>query len=67
MKVEIRDVIESVSNISLLDVDSGADTNRTVITFTGPPKDVIQGAFELIKLASKLIDMSKHNGEHLAK
>jgi len=61
---EIVSVLKSQKNIHLLDVDSGHDTNRTVITFIGPPKDVIEGAFNLIKKSLELIDMSKHNGEH---
>ena len=36
----ITDVIEGVSGIRLLDVDPGADTNRTVVTFVGPPEAV---------------------------
>ena len=61
---KIIEPIKSNDGLHLLDVDSGADTNRTVITFVGAPSDVIQGAFQLIELASKLIDMSTHKGEH---
>ena len=61
---QIIEPIKSNNALHLLDLDPGADTNRTVITFTGPPTDVIEGAFQLIKSASKLIDMSKHKGEH---
>jgi len=61
---KIIEPIKSNNALHLLDVDSGADTNRTVITFVGSPEDVIKGAFELIKSASRLIDMSKHKGEH---
>ena len=56
--------IKQNSNVHLLDVDMGFDTNRTVVTFVGKPTDVIKVAFECIKIASKLIDMSKHKGEH---
>ena len=42
---EITDVIVSVPNISLLDVDPGSDTNRTVVTFVGPPELVVEAAF----------------------
>ncbi|MBC8311247.1 MAG: glutamate formimidoyltransferase [Candidatus Marinimicrobia bacterium] len=61
---EITDVIESVSNISLLDVDPGADTNRTVVTFVGPPEKVIDAAFLAIKKAAEILDMQTHKGEH---
>ncbi len=56
--------IESVEGITVLDVDSGADTNRTVVTFVGEPKNVIEAAYEGIREASKIIDMSNHNGTH---
>ncbi len=61
---QIIEPIKSNNVLHLLDVDPGADTNRTVITFIGPPEDVLEGAFQLIKLASNLIDMTKHQGEH---
>ena len=61
---DITDVIESVSNISLLDVDPGADTNRTVVTFVGPPEAVVNAAFLAIKKASEILDMRTHKGAH---
>jgi len=60
----IANVVETVEGIKLLDVDPGAATNRTVITFVGEPKQVIKAAYLLIKKASELIDMSKHSGAH---
>ena len=56
--------IKSVEGIKILDVDPGKDTNRTVVTFVGEPNAVIDAAFEGIKEASKIIDMSKHKGTH---
>ena len=61
---QIVEPIKSNNTLHLLDIDPGFDTNRTVITFTGAPTDVIEGAFQLIKSASKLINMSNHKGEH---
>jgi len=61
---DITDVIESVSNISLLDVDPGADTNRTVVTFVGPPEAVVDAAFLAIKKASEILNMQTHKGAH---
>lgn len=61
---KITDAIESVEGISLLDVDPGRDTNRTVVTFVGPPEGVVEAAFKAVKKAAELIDMSKHRGEH---
>ena len=60
----ITDEIESVADVKLLDVDPGVATNRTVVTFVGPPQQVIEAAFRAIKMASQLIDMSMHKGEH---
>ena len=61
---QITDAMEIVSGITLLDVESGYDTNRTVVTIVGNPDSVIKSAFLGIKKASELIDMKKHRGEH---
>ncbi len=61
---KIAAVVETVEGVKLLDIDAGAATNRTVITFVGEPENVIEAAFILIKKAAELIDMSKHSGEH---
>ncbi|MCC7527880.1 MAG: glutamate formimidoyltransferase [Candidatus Melainabacteria bacterium] len=60
----ISDAIRSVQGVSLLDVDPGWSTNRTVITFVGSPEVIVEGAFQAIKTAQGLIDMRKHKGEH---
>jgi len=56
--------IKGVNGVVLLDVDPGADTNRTVFTIAGEPEAVVEAAFVAIKKASELIDMSKHHGAH---
>lgn len=61
---QITDKIEAVEGVRLLDVDPGKTTNRTVVTFVGTPDEVVEAAFNAIKKASELIDMSKHKGEH---
>ncbi len=61
---QITDEIESVEGVSLLDVDPGKATNRTVVTFVGNPQAVIEAAFLAIKKAGELIDMRTHKGEH---
>ena len=61
---QIADSIESVEGIKLLNIDLGKATNRTVITFVGEPKAVIEAAFRGIRKAAELIDMSKQKGEH---
>ena len=60
----VTSVIADVDGVHLLDVDPGAETNRTVITFIGSPKGVAEAAFRVVKRASELIDMSKHSGAH---
>ena len=56
--------VSATDGVTLLDVDPGADTNRTVITFVGEPDQVVEAAFRLIKRAAELIDMTTHSGEH---
>lgn len=60
----ITDAIESVKGISLLDVDPGEATNRTVVTFVGEPEAVVEAAFRGVKRAAELIDMRNHHGAH---
>jgi glutamate formiminotransferase/formiminotetrahydrofolate cyclodeaminase len=60
----IAGVVETVPGVMLLDVDPGASTNRTVITFAGAPEAVSEAAFLLIQKAQELIDMRQHKGEH---
>jgi len=61
---QITGTIESVDGVSLLDVDPGATTNRTVVTFVGSPKAAVEAAFRAIQKAAELIDMRKHKGAH---
>lgn len=56
--------IESVRGVTLLDVDPGEDTNRTVMTFVGAPEAVAEAAFRAGKRAAETIDMAKHHGSH---
>jgi glutamate formiminotransferase len=55
---------ETVEGVALLDVDPGKATNRTVITFAGPPEAVVEAAVRLARKAVELIDMRGHRGEH---
>jgi len=61
---EITDAIKSTDGVSLLDVDPGATTNRTVVTLVGSPDAAVEAAFRGIKKAAELIDMRKHKGAH---
>ena len=61
---QITDEIEKIDGVTLLDVDPGAATNRTVVTFVGTPEEVIEAAVKAVKKASEIIDMRHHRGEH---
>jgi glutamate formiminotransferase / formiminotetrahydrofolate cyclodeaminase len=61
---QITGAIELVEGVSLLDVDPGATTNRTVVTFVGSPGAAVEAAFRGIQKAAELIDMRKHKGAH---
>src|SRR5256714_6071342 len=61
---QITDAIQSAEGATLLDVDPGATTNRTVVTLVGTPEAAVEAAFRAIKKAAELIDMRKHNGAH---
>ncbi|MGQ1784292.1 MULTISPECIES: glutamate formimidoyltransferase [unclassified Saccharicrinis] len=61
---QITDEIKKVEGVSLIDVDPGKATNRTVVTMVGTPNEVLEAAFQAIKKARELIDMRKHKGAH---
>jgi glutamate formiminotransferase/formiminotetrahydrofolate cyclodeaminase len=60
----ITSEIEAVPGVRLLDVDPGASTNRTVVTFIGSPEAVLEAAFRSIAKAAEVIDMRAHKGAH---
>lgn len=53
-----------ISGVTLLDVESNPDHNRSVITFVGEPGPVKQAALAAGKKAVELIDLNHHKGEH---
>lgn len=64
-KIEaIAAAIRSVQGATLLDVDPGADTNRTVYTFVGEPEAVLEAALAAARVAHALLDMRAHSGAH---
>jgi glutamate formiminotransferase/formiminotetrahydrofolate cyclodeaminase len=58
------DAVRKVSGVTLLDVDPGKSTNRTVFTIVGDPDSIVEAAFRFAKKAYELIDMTRHSGEH---
>ena len=64
-KIEkIVNAIKEGGKVSVLDVDPGEATNRTVVTFVGEPDDVVEAALRGMKKAKELIDMRGHHGAH---
>jgi glutamate formiminotransferase / 5-formyltetrahydrofolate cyclo-ligase len=61
---KIVEEVRKVEGVKLLDYSSDADHNRTVVTMVGTPEATAEAAFNLVKKASELIDMSKHSGGH---
>lgn len=60
----IENNIAVVAGVKVLHIDQGIDANRTVITFAGEPKAVVEAAFIAIKTAGELIDMRQQKGAH---
>ena len=60
----IAKAIKDTYGCSLLDVDPGYSTNRTVYTFVGDENSIIEGALNATRVAKELIDMRNHTGEH---
>lgn len=61
---QIAEAIAIVPDVHVLDVQSDADHNRTVVTFVGESEAVEEAAFQGIGKAAELIDMDLHRGEH---
>ena len=60
----IAEAIRQTPGCTLLDVDPGRSTNRTVYTFVGSPEAVVEGALAAAGVARERIDMRRHHGEH---
>ncbi|CDN30911.1 Glutamate formiminotransferase/Glutamate formyltransferase [Mucinivorans hirudinis] len=60
----IASAIRHCEGVSLLNIDPGVATNRTVMTFVGEPEKVVEAAFQAVRKASELIDMRHHTGAH---
>lgn len=61
---QITAAMKTIEGISVIDVDPGKATNRTVVTMVGEPEAVCEAAFRAVKKAAELIDMTKHKGAH---
>lgn len=61
---QIAGAVKSTPDVWLLDVDSDADHNRSVISYVGTPEGVENATLALVSQAIKLIDLRAHEGEH---
>ncbi|SHK33483.1 glutamate formiminotransferase [Anaerobranca californiensis DSM 14826] len=61
---KIVEGIQSVPGVRVLDYSSDKDHNRSVVTLVGSKEVIVEGVFAGIKVATELIDMTKHQGEH---
>jgi len=61
---QILEAVRAVSGVEILDVDPGAETNRTVVTLVGAPEVIGEAAFQAVKRASEVLDMRDHQGAH---
>ncbi len=61
---EICAAIAAVDGVSLLDRQSDAVHNRSVLTFAGQHGAVAEGAFRCVEAAVRLIDLTRHEGAH---
>jgi len=61
---KIADCFRGRKGVWLLDVSSDKDHNRTVITAVGEPSELFNAVFESVRVASELINMEEHRGEH---
>lgn len=60
----IFDAARSVKSVKVFELEYNKDHNRMLFTIVGEPEDVLASVFESIKVATQLIDMNKHKGEH---
>ena len=60
----ITEALTSTPSITIMDVDSDADHNRSVYTWIGEPEDVLAGAVNITRRAVEEIDMTQHHGSH---
>jgi glutamate formiminotransferase/formiminotetrahydrofolate cyclodeaminase len=61
---DIVRAMDGVTGVQVLDIQSDADHNRSVVTLVGPPEPVEEAAFAGIARAAALIDMVEHRGAH---
>lgn len=61
---KIANSAKKIRGVKVLDMEWDKSHNRSLVTIVGAPEAVLKAAFEMVKTATKLIDMRKHKGEH---
>src|SRR5579863_5200590 len=56
--------MRKVPDVYLLDRESDADHNRSVVTLAGEPEPVAEAALRGVGKAAELIDLTQHSGAH---
>jgi glutamate formiminotransferase len=60
----IKEALDKIKGVKLLNLEPDADYNRVVVTFAGDENSIVEGAVAATKAATEFIDMRKHKGEH---
>ena len=64
-KIEkIADAFRAREGVKLLDYSTDKDHNRCVVTVVGEPEPLRDAVIEAVGVATRLIDMTKHDGQH---
>jgi glutamate formiminotransferase len=61
---KIANSAKRIKGARILDIEWDRSHNRSLITIVGAPDAVFKAVYGMIKTATKLIDMEKHQGEH---
>lgn len=63
----VEDLVKTINSVRgavVLDREMDANHNRSVLTFVGEPKAVLEAVFRAVRRAAELIDLNQHEGEH---
>src|SRR5436190_17473577 len=60
----LRAAVSDIPGVQLLDVQTDAAHNRSVLTMVGDPEATGNAAFAAMRVARERIDLTKHSGEH---
>ncbi|MGA2910938.1 MAG: glutamate formimidoyltransferase [Candidatus Microgenomates bacterium] len=60
----IFDAAKTIKSVKVFELEYNKDHNRCLFTIVGEPEAVLSSVFESIKVATKLINMERHKGEH---